>query len=164
MPAGPTCPLGSPAGPSRGARHRVAHPHRSPRLTEREREVLAGVGAGLSCAEIASRLRLVEGTVKTKASAVLVPACLRGRPGGMCAPRRTVNSLIEELMRRREEQDHTAEAACAGLGQEMPRNGWSEVGWPWEMPGVTSHSAPWIGSAPGCLTRWNTWSGTLFGV
>ncbi|MFD8939591.1 response regulator [Streptomyces sp. NPDC059578] len=56
--------------------HRAAHPHRS---LEREREVLAGVGTGPSNAEIASRLHLVEGTVKAHVSAVLAKLGARNR-------------------------------------------------------------------------------------
>ncbi|MFF3956412.1 response regulator [Streptomyces sp. NPDC001890] len=60
--------------------HRAAHPHRSlERLTERERQVLAGLGAGQSNAEIASSLHLVEGTVKAHVSAVLSKLGARNR-------------------------------------------------------------------------------------
>jgi DNA-binding NarL/FixJ family response regulator len=48
-------------------------------LTEREREVLALVGAGLSNAEIASRLHIVEGTVKAYVSAILTRLDVRNR-------------------------------------------------------------------------------------
>ncbi|MEV6413685.1 response regulator transcription factor [Kribbella sp. NPDC051718] len=48
-------------------------------LTPREREVLALVGAGLSNAEIAGRLYLVEGTVKAYVSAVLTRLAVKNR-------------------------------------------------------------------------------------
>ncbi|MEH1123650.1 response regulator transcription factor [Micromonospora sp. CPCC 206061] len=48
-------------------------------LTEREREVLALVGAGLSNAEIARRLYLVEGTVKSYVSTILTRLDVRNR-------------------------------------------------------------------------------------
>ncbi|WP_179886936.1 response regulator transcription factor [Streptomyces sp. ms184] len=60
--------------------HRAAHPLRPlERLTEREHEVLAGIGAGLSNAEIAGRLHLVEGTVKAHVSAILAKLGVRNR-------------------------------------------------------------------------------------
>lgn len=48
-------------------------------LTEREREVLALVGAGRSNAQIARRLNLVEGTVKGHVSAILTRLDLANR-------------------------------------------------------------------------------------
>ncbi|MFI9051088.1 response regulator [Streptomyces sp. NPDC053427] len=55
------------------ARARVAE------LTGREREVLGLIGAGLSNAEIARRLFLVEGTVKTYVSTILARLGFRNR-------------------------------------------------------------------------------------
>lgn len=63
------------SSPSRGhaARTRVAA------LAPRERDVLALVGAGLSNKDIAKRLYLVEGTVKTYVSAILNRLQIRNR-------------------------------------------------------------------------------------
>ncbi|MDA5284134.1 response regulator transcription factor [Streptomyces sp. NPDC054904] len=48
-------------------------------LTQREREVLGMLGAGLSNAQIAERLHLVEGTIKTYVSAILAQLGVRNR-------------------------------------------------------------------------------------
>jgi DNA-binding NarL/FixJ family response regulator len=61
------------------ARRRNAAESRIAVLSPREREVLALVGAGLSNAEIAQRLYLVEGTVKAYVSAVLSRLEVRNR-------------------------------------------------------------------------------------
>lgn len=52
---------------------------RTAALTPRERQVLALVGAGLSNAEIARRLHVVEGTVKAYVSAILTRLEVRNR-------------------------------------------------------------------------------------
>ncbi|MFD7665706.1 response regulator [Streptomyces sp. NPDC059788] len=52
---------------------------RAEQLSGREREVLALVGAGLSNAEIAARLFVVEGTVKAYVSAILARLGLKNR-------------------------------------------------------------------------------------
>ncbi|WP_306367083.1 response regulator transcription factor [Nocardiopsis sp. CC223A] len=65
-------------GGGRPAREAAART-RIERLTQREREVLALVGAGLSNADIADRLFLVEGTVKSYVSTILNRLGLRNR-------------------------------------------------------------------------------------
>ncbi|MFI1195592.1 response regulator [Micromonospora sp. NPDC020750] len=64
-----------------GARmaRRPAARDRTAGLTDREREVLALVGAGLSNAEIARRLHLVEGTVKSYLTSIFTRLEVRNR-------------------------------------------------------------------------------------
>lgn len=63
----------------RAAPDRAAEGGRLSGLTTREREVLALIGAGLSNAEIAARLVLGEGTVKTHINHVFTKLTLRDR-------------------------------------------------------------------------------------
>ncbi|MFD6097918.1 response regulator [Nocardiopsis flavescens] len=65
-------------GGGRPAREAAART-RVEQLTQREREVLALVGTGLSNADIADRLFLVEGTVKSYVSTILNRLGLRNR-------------------------------------------------------------------------------------
>ncbi|MGC4869987.1 response regulator [Micromonospora sp. DT53] len=65
-------------GADRMARRPAAR-DRTAGLTEREREVLALVGAGLSNAEIARRLHLVEGTVKSYLTSIFTRLDVRNR-------------------------------------------------------------------------------------
>ncbi|MEU3169300.1 response regulator transcription factor [Streptosporangium sp. NPDC006930] len=65
-------------GTRRFDRQAIAHAHVR-ELSAREREVLALVGAGLSNAEIARRLHVVEGTVKGYVSQILARLDLRNR-------------------------------------------------------------------------------------
>ncbi|MFK0117514.1 response regulator [Streptomyces sp. NPDC090994] len=64
---------GAEAGRRAAARRRVEA------LTPREREVLSFLGAGLTNAQIARRLRLVEGTVKAHVSSVLARLAVDNR-------------------------------------------------------------------------------------
>jgi DNA-binding NarL/FixJ family response regulator len=70
--------LGAGAGGGRMARAAEAK-EQVDVLSPREREVLSLVGAGLSNAEIAARLYLVEGTVKAYVSAVLTRLNVKNR-------------------------------------------------------------------------------------
>ena len=65
-------------GSGRASREAVAI-DRLTQLTDREREVLALVGTGMSNADIAGRLFLVEGTVKSYVSAILNRLGLKNR-------------------------------------------------------------------------------------
>ncbi|MBO2454718.1 response regulator transcription factor [Actinomadura barringtoniae] len=59
--------------------HAATARRRTGALTPREREVLTLVGAGLSNAEIAARLHVVEGTVKAYVSAILTRLQVKNR-------------------------------------------------------------------------------------
>jgi DNA-binding NarL/FixJ family response regulator len=67
------------ASAAHGTRPRARATARTAALTPRERDVLALLGAGLSNAEIAARLHLVEGTVKAYVSAILTRLDVRNR-------------------------------------------------------------------------------------
>ncbi|RJQ85196.1 response regulator [Amycolatopsis panacis] len=64
---------------ARSAHHRPDTPAGLAELTDREREVLGCLGAGLSNAQIGTRLRIGETTVKTHVSRVLTKLDLRSR-------------------------------------------------------------------------------------
>ncbi|MGP4112004.1 response regulator [Streptomyces sp. 4N509B] len=68
-----------PAGRGPAERTPTADPERLAALTQREREVLVQLGAGLSNAEVAQRLGMAEATVKTHVSRVLHKLRLRSR-------------------------------------------------------------------------------------
>ncbi|MFC4057616.1 response regulator [Planomonospora corallina] len=72
-------------------------------LTPREREVLALLGAGLSNAQIARRLHLVEGTVKAHVSAILTRLGARNRV--QAAIRAYEAGLLEESRQAGAAQD-----------------------------------------------------------
>lgn len=62
-----------------GTGPRLGRDDRLARLTDREREVLGLIGAGLSNAEIADRIHVVEGTAKAYVSTILKQLDVRNR-------------------------------------------------------------------------------------
>ncbi|GAA0951782.1 response regulator transcription factor [Actinocorallia libanotica] len=65
------------------AHHRPAAPPALAALSVREREVLSLIGTGATNAEIAARLHIAEGTVKTHVGGVFAKLGLRDRPAAV---------------------------------------------------------------------------------